>query len=74
MTTEQETAPATRVDVQWVGFIASSTTLVTSLLSRFVFRGEVPLEVAGIIQYVVPLGLTAAAAELRWRIARRRAR
>lgn len=66
------TAPATRVDVQWVGFVASSTAFATFAVNRFVFRGDLPAEVVGMIQAGVPLGLGWLAGEVRWRTARRR--
>jgi len=69
---DRPTAAATRADAQWIGFVGSSTAFATWLANRFVFRGEVPPEVLGVIQYGVPLTLSAAAAELRWRTARRR--
>lgn len=69
---QAETAPATRGDVQWVGFVASSTAFATWAANRFVFRGALPPEAVGVIQYAVPLGLGWMAAEIRWRTARRR--
>jgi hypothetical protein len=72
MAAERQTAAATRGDAQWIGFVSASTTAVVWVASHFVFRGVVPEEVVGVIQYGVPLGLSALAAELRWRTARRR--
>jgi hypothetical protein len=69
---ERPTAAVTRADAQWVGFVGSTTAFVTWVANRIVFRGEVPPEVLGVIQYGVPLGLSAVAAEVRWRTARRR--
>jgi len=69
---ERPTAAATRADAQWIGLVGSTTTCATWLAAHFVFRGAVPAEVLGVIQYGVPLGLSALAAELRWRTARRR--
>lgn len=69
---ERPTVAATRADAQWIGLVGSTTTCATWLAAHFVFRGAVPEEVLGVIQYGVPLGLSALAAELRWRIARRR--
>ena len=71
--TTQETAPATRTDVQWVGFVATSTAFTAWLVKRLVFGdGELPIEVSGVIQYGVPLLMSGAAAEWRWRLAKRR--
>lgn len=72
MAADRPTAQATRADAQWIGFVSATTTATLWLLGRFVFRGVVPDEVVGVIQYGVPLGLSAAAAEIRWRTARRR--
>lgn len=69
---ERPTAAATRADAQWIGFVGSSTAFATWLANRYVFSGDVPPEVLGLIQYGVPLGMTALAAEIRWRTARRR--
>jgi hypothetical protein len=69
---ERPTAATTRADAQWIGFVGATTAFVTWTLSRWVFRGDVPVEVLGVIQYGVPLGLSALAAEVRWRTARRR--
>lgn len=71
-TTERPTAAATRADAQWIGFVAASTAFATWAANRWIFGGDVPAEVVGVIQYGVPLGLSALAAELRWRTARRR--
>lgn len=71
-TTERPTAAATRTDAQWIGFVAATTSFATWAVNRFAFRGMVPVEVLGMIQATVPLGLSALAAELRWRTARRR--
>lgn len=70
---DRPTAPASRTDTQWIGFVGATTGAVTWGLNRFVFQGGVPLEVAGLIQFGVPMLLTALAAEIRWRTARRRA-
>ncbi|MFV6033175.1 hypothetical protein [Streptomyces sp. NPDC056264] len=70
--TARETAPATRGDVQWVGFVASTTGFGMWALNRFVFKGDLPPEAAAMVQYGVPLGLGWIAAEVRWRTARRR--
>lgn len=70
--TERPTAAATRADVQWVGFVGASTTFATWAANRYVFGGALPAEVAGMIQTAVPLAITAIAAEVRWRTARRR--
>lgn len=72
MTTERPTAAATRGDAQFIGFVGASTSFATWLANRFVFGGDAPPEVLGMIQWGVPLGLTALAAEIRWRTARRR--
>lgn len=72
MTAERPTAATTRGDAQWIGFVAASTSFVTWLANRFVFDGAVPPEVMGMIQWGVPLSLSALAAEMRWRTARRR--
>jgi hypothetical protein len=72
MAAERPTAAATRADAQWVGFVGSTTGAITWAAGRFLFRGEVPPEVFGVIQWGVPLGLAALAAEVRWRTARRR--
>lgn len=72
MTVERPTAETTRGDAQWIGFVSATTTAVIWLAGHFAFRGVVPDEVVGVIQYGVPLGLSALAAELRWRTARRR--
>lgn len=69
---ERPTAAATRADAQWIGFVGSTTAFGVWLAGRFVFRGTVPPEVLGVIQYGVPLGMSALAAEIRWRTARRR--
>lgn len=71
-TADRPTAPATRGDVQWVGFVVSGVGVATWALNRFVFQGEIPAEVAGLVQYGVPLGLGWLAGEVRWRTARRR--
>jgi hypothetical protein len=70
--TERQTAPATRGDVQWVGFVVSTVSTCMWVLNRFAFQGEIPAEVAGMVQYGVPLALGWLAAEIRWRTARRR--
>jgi hypothetical protein len=70
---ERQTVAATRADAQWIGFVGSSSAFVIWGLNRFVFQGQVPPEVTGLVQYLVPLGLSALAAEVRWRTARRRA-
>lgn len=67
-----ETAPATRSDVQWVGFVSSATACVTWVVARLGFRGAVPVEVYGVIQFGVPMALGWIAGEIRWRTARRR--
>lgn len=72
MAAERQTAQATRADAQWIGLVSTTTTATLWLLGRFVFQGTVPDEVVGVIQYGVPLALSAAAAEIRWRTARRR--
>lgn len=72
MATERPTAAATRVDAQWIGFVGATTSCLTWVASRYVFGGVVPPEVVGVIQWGVPLGLSALAAEIRWRTARRR--
>lgn len=72
MTAERPTAATTRADAQWIGFVGATTAFATWSLNRFVFRGDVPVEVLGMIQWGVPLGLSALAAEVRWRTARRR--
>lgn len=69
---EKETAAATRTDVQWPSFVAATTATGTWALNRFVFHGDLPTEVAGVVQYGVPLALGWLAAEVRWRTARRR--
>ncbi|MFF8495199.1 hypothetical protein ACF06O_30725 [Streptomyces albidoflavus] len=69
---EKPTAAATRSDAHWIGFVGATTAFVTWTVNRFVFDGALPAEVAGMIQYGVPLGVTALAAEVRWRTARRR--
>lgn len=67
------TAPATKGDVQWVGFVASTTSFGAWLTKRLVFGGgELPIEVSGMIQYGVPLVMSAAATEWRWALAKRR--
>jgi len=68
----RETAPTTRRDVQWVGFVASSTAFAGWAVQRHVFHGQAPVEVVGVIQYGVPLALGWIAGEVRWRTARRR--
>lgn len=68
----RETAPVARADAQWIGFVGASTGFTAWLANRFLFRGEVPVEVLGMIQWGIPLGLSAVAAEIRWRTARRR--
>ncbi len=70
--TERPTAAATRADAQFIGFVSATTAFATWTVNRFVFRGVVPVEVLGMIQWGIPLGLSAVAAELRWRTARRR--
>jgi hypothetical protein len=70
--TERPTAAATRADAQWIGFVGASTAFATWAANRFVFGGALPAEVAGMIQAGIPLAITAAAAEIRWRTARRR--
>ena len=72
MPAERPTAETTRRDAQWIGFVGSTTGFAIWLAGRYVFDGAVPAEVTGFIQYAVPLGLTALAAEVRWRTARRR--
>lgn len=72
MTAERPTAATTRADAQWIGFVGASTGFAAWLTNRFVFKGDVPPEVLGMIQWGVPLGLSALAAEIRWRTARRR--
>ena len=52
--------------------MSATTTAVTWLAGHFVFRGVVPDQVVGVIQYGIPLGLSALAAEIRWRVARAR--
>ncbi|MGW2795195.1 hypothetical protein ACWC9H_35460 [Streptomyces sp. NPDC001251] len=69
---EREFAAATRTDVQWPSFVAATTATATWAMNRFVFHGELPPEVAGVVQYGVPLGLGWLAGEIRWRTARRR--
>lgn len=69
---DRPTAAATRADAQWIGFVGASTGVGVWVAGRFVFRGEVPPEVLGMIQWGVPMGLAALAAEVRWRTARRR--
>lgn len=69
---ERPTVQATRADAQWIGFVGATTAFATWLGNRFVFAGDVPPEVLGMIQWGVPLGLSALAAEIRWRTARRR--
>lgn len=69
---DRPTAAATRADAQWIGFVGATTAFATWLANRTVFHGAVPPEVVGVIQYGVPLGVSALAAELRWRTARRR--
>ena len=66
------TVPATRTDVQWIGFVGSSTAFTAWLAGRLWFNGDVPMEVSGVIQYGVPLAMSGLAAEWRWRAARRR--
>jgi hypothetical protein len=72
MTAERPTAAATRGDAQWIGFVGASTSFATWVASRYLFDGTVPPEVLGMIQWGIPLGLSALAAEVRWRTARRR--
>lgn len=72
MAAERPTAAATRGDAQWIGFVGASTGFAAWLANRFVFSGAMPPEVLGMIQWGVPLGLSALAAEIRWRTARRR--
>lgn len=72
MSVERPTAEATRRDAQWIGFVGATSSFVIWLCGRYAFDGTVPTEVVGFVQYGVPLGLTAAAAEVRWRTARRR--
>ncbi|MER7953077.1 hypothetical protein ABTY59_37435 [Streptomyces sp. NPDC096079] len=69
---DRPTAEATRADAQWIGFVGAVTGCVTWVANRWVFSGSVPPEFLGVIQFGVPLGLTALAAEVRWRTARRR--
>lgn len=71
-TTETETAPATRTDVQWVGFTASTTAFAAWFTNRVIFHGQMPIEATGVIQYGVPLAMSGIAAEWRWRMAKRR--
>ena len=68
---ERPTAAATRADAQWIGFVGASTGFGAWVANRL-FGGDVPPEVLGMIQWGVPLGLSALAAEVRWRTARRR--
>jgi hypothetical protein len=72
VSTDRPTAATTRGDVQWVGFVVSSVGTITWGLNTLVFHGSLPAEVAGLVQYGVPLGLGWLAAETRWRTARRR--
>lgn len=72
MAADRPTAAATRADAQWIGFTGATTSFVVWAVHRIWFPGAVPPEVFGVIQYGVPLALSAAAAELRWRTARRR--
>lgn len=72
MAEEQSKAPATRTDVQWVGFVGAATSFTTWAVAHIFFRGEIPEEVYGMIQLGVPMGLSALAAEVRWRTARKR--
>lgn len=72
MAVERPTAETTRRDAQWIGFVGATSSFTIWLAGRYLFDGSVPAEVTGFIQYAVPLGLTAAAAEVRWRTARRR--
>lgn len=69
---ERPTAAATRADAQWIGFVGATTSFATWLANRYIFDGNVPPEVLGVLQWGVPLGLAATAAEVRWRTARRR--
>jgi len=69
---DRPTAPVGRADAQWIGFVGATTGFTAWLANRFLFRGEVPVEVLGMIQWGIPLGLSALAAEIRWRTARRR--
>lgn len=69
---ERPDAACTRADAQWIGFVGASTGFAAWLVNRFIFKGDVPPEVLGAIQWGVPLGLSALAAEIRWRTARRR--
>lgn len=72
MPTEAPTAPATKSDVQWVGFVASTTATAAWLARRLLFHGDLPIEVSGMIQYGVPLAMSALATEWRWAMAKRR--
>lgn len=67
------TAPATKTDVQTVGFITSSTAFAVWLVKRLWFGdGDLPIEVSAVIQYGVPLAIGALSAEWRWLKAKRR--
>ena len=72
MSTERPTAELVRRDAQWIGFVGATSSFTIWLAGRYLFDGTVPAEVVGFVQYAVPLCLTAAAAEVRWRTARRR--
>lgn len=72
MAADRPTAAATRGDAQWIGFVGATTSFVVWVVHRIWFPGALPPEVFGVIQYGVPLTLSAGAAELRWRTARRR--
>jgi hypothetical protein len=72
--TPPETAPATRADGQWIGFVVSTTGFAAWLVKRLWFGdGDLPVEVSGLIQYGVPLAMGAAATEWRWLLAKHRA-
>lgn len=69
-----ETAPALKADGQWVGFVTSTTAFAAWVANHFVFHSAgLPIEVAGVIQYGVPLAMGALAAEWRWWKAKHRA-
>lgn len=50
-----------KVEIHTVGAVASITSFVTWILARFVFHGEVPPEVIGMIFLAVPYGLSVGA-------------
>lgn len=55
--TPLDTSTGSTADVHAAGVVASIVSFVTWVLGRYVFRGQVPPEVTGIILLTIPYGL-----------------